>query len=128
MGFGPIILAIIYAILGLSGVTQSIDIYEAALAIVSISALAFIAAGITVVYQIERLPLSYAILLHGLVLYADYALIYLLNSWLADGTLPFLIFTACFIAGYALVWLIIYLCIRKKTDELNHKLQSNQQR
>jgi len=128
MGFGPIILAIIYAILGLSGVTQSIDIYEAALAIVSISVLAFIAAGITVVYQIERLPLFYAILLHGLVLYADYALLYLLNGWLADGTLPFLIFTACFIAGYALVWLIIYLCIRKKTDELNHKLQSNQQR
>jgi len=126
MGCGPIILAIIYAILGLSGVAQSIDIYEAALAIVSISALAFIAAGITVVYQIERLPLFYAILLHGLVLYADYALIYLLNGWLADGTLPFLIFTACFIAGYALVWLIIYLCIRKKTDELNHKLQSNQ--
>ncbi len=128
MGFGPIILAIIYAILGANGVTQSIDIYEAALAIVSISALAFIAAGITVVYQIERLPLFYAILLHGLVLYANYALIYLLNGWLADGTLPFLIFTACFIAGYALVWLIIYLCIRKKTDELNHKLQSNQHR
>ena len=128
MGFGPFILAIIYAILGANGVTQSIDIYVAALAIVSISVLAFIATGITVVYQIERLPLFYAILLHGLVLYADYALIYLLNGWLADGTLPFLIFTACFIAGYALVWLIIYLCIRKKTDELNHKLQSNQQR
>ena len=128
MGFGPIILAIIYAILGAHGVTQSIDIYEAAFAIVSISVRAFIATGITVVYQIERLPLFYAILLHGLVLYADYALIYLLNGWLADGTLPFLIFTACFIAGYALVWLIIYLCIRKKTDELNHKLQSNQQR
>lgn len=125
MGFGPIILAIIYAILGASGVTQSIDIYEAALAIVSISVLAFIAAGITVVYQIERLPLLYAILLHGLVLYADYALIYLLNGWLNDGMLPFLIFTACFFAGYALIWLIIYFSIRKKTDELNRHLKSD---
>jgi hypothetical protein len=125
MGFGPIILAIIYAILGASGVTQSIDIYEAALAIVSISVLAFIAAGITVVYQIERLPLLYAILLHGLVLYADYALIYLLNGWLNDGMLPFLIFTACFFAGYALIWLIVYFSIRKKTDELNRHLKSD---
>ena len=125
MGFGPIILAIIYAILGASGVTQSIDIYEAALAIVSISVLAFIAAGITVVYQIERLPLLYAILLHGLVLYADYALIYLLNGWLNDGMLPFLIFTACFFAGYALIWLIVYFSTRKKTDELNRHLKSD---
>lgn len=125
MGFAPIILAIIYAILGASGVTQSIDIYEAALAIVSISVLAFIAAGITVVYQIERLPLFYAILLHGLVLYADYALIYLLNGWLNDGMLPFLIFTACFFAGYALIWLIVYFSIRKKTDELNRHLKSD---
>jgi hypothetical protein len=125
MGFGPIILAIIYAILGASGVTQSVDIYEAALAIVSISVLAFIAAGITVVYQIERLPLLYAILLHGLVLYADYALIYLLNGWLNDGMLPFLIFTACFFAGYALIWLIVYFSIRKKTDELNRHLKSD---
>lgn len=125
MGFAPIILAIIYAILGASGVTQSIDIYEAALAIVSISVLAFIAAGITVVYQIERLPLLYAILLHGLVLYADYALIYLLNGWLNDGMLPFLIFTACFFAGYALIWLIVYFSIRKKTDELNRHLKSD---
>ena len=125
MGFGPIILAIIYAILSASGVTQSIDIYEAALAIVSISVLAFIAAGITVVYQIERLPLFYAILLHGLVLYADYALIYLLNGWLNDGMLPFLIFTACFFAGYALIWLIVYFSTRKKTDELNRHLKSD---
>ena len=125
MGFGPIILAIIYAILGASGVTQSIDIYEAALAIVSISVLAFIAAGITVVYQIERLPLLYAILLHGLVLYADYALIYLLNGWLNDGMLPSLIFTACFFAGYALIWIIVYFSIRKKTDELNRHLKSD---
>jgi hypothetical protein len=125
MGFGPIILAIIYAILGASDVAQSIDIYEAALAIVSISVLAFIAAGITVVYQIERLPLLYAILLHGLVLYADYALIYLLNGWLNDGMLPFLIFTACFFAGYALIWLIVYFSIRKKTDELNRHLKSD---
>jgi uncharacterized membrane protein YvlD (DUF360 family) len=119
----PIILAIIYAILGASGVTQSIDIYEAALAIISIAVLAFIAAGITVIYQIERLPLLYAILLHGLVLYADYALIYLLNGWLNDGMLPFLIFTACFFAGYALIWLIVYFSIRKKTDELNRHLK-----
>ncbi|MBR5616081.1 MAG: DUF3021 domain-containing protein [Clostridia bacterium] len=126
MGFGPLILALIYAILGAAGVAREVGIGQAALAIASISLLAFVAAGITVVYQIERLPLCYAILLHGLVLYADYALIYLLNGWLGEGTLPFLIFTACFIGGYVIVWAIIYLCTRKKTDELNRKLKSHQ--
>ena len=46
MGFGPIILAIIYAILGASDVVHSLDIYEVVLAIISIAVLAFIAAGI----------------------------------------------------------------------------------
>ena len=127
MGFGPIILAIIYAILGLSGVTQSIDIYEAALAIVSISVLAFISAGITVVYQIERLPLFYAFLLHGLVLYVDYALIYLLNGWLTWGVTPILVFSGIFVVGYFAIWTIIYSIIKKNTDEINEMLKKKQQ-
>jgi hypothetical protein len=125
MGGGPIILAIIYIFIGVGGEAQNLDIYDAALAILSISLLAFIAGGITMVYQIDRLPLFYAVLLHGTVLYIDYAAIYLLNGWLADGALPFLIFTACFAVGYALIWAVIYLCIRKSTKKLNRYLKNN---
>lgn len=124
MGFGPIILAIIYAILGATDVVESISVGEVVLGVLSISLMAFIAAGITVVYQIESLPLIFAILLHGIALYLDYAIIYLVNGWLADGALPFLIFTICFIVGYAVVWAIVYLCIRHTTDKLNMKLKA----
>lgn len=124
MGFGPIILAIIYAILGATDVIESISVWEVVLGVLSISLMAFIAAGITVVYQIESLPLIFAILLHGIALYLDYAIIYLVNGWLADGALPFLIFTICFVVGYAVVWAIVYLCIRHTTDKLNMKLKA----
>ena len=124
MGFGPIILAIIYAILGATGVIETIAVGEVVLGVLSISLMAFIAAGITVVYQIESLPLIFAILLHGIALYLDYAIIYLVNGWLAEGALPFIIFTICFVVGYAVVWAIVYLCIRRSTDRLNKKLKA----
>lgn len=122
MGFGPIILAMIYAILGATGVVESIAVGEVVLGVLSISLMAFIAAGITVVYQIESLPLIFAILLHGIALYLDYAIVYLVNGWLAEGALTFIIFTTCFVVGYAVVWAIVYLCIRRSTDRLNKKL------
>lgn len=93
--------------------------------ILTVTLMAFIAAGITVIYQIERLPLFPATLIHGTVLYADYILIYLFNGWLKQQLIPILIFTAIFIAGYAFIWLIIY-CVHKKAAEgLNRKLRSN---
>lgn len=124
MGFGPIILAIIYAILGATGVIESIAVGDVVLGVLSISLMAFIAAGITVVYQIESLPLIFAILLHGIALYLDYAIVYLVNGWLADGALPFIIFTICFVVGYAVIWAIVYLCTRRSTDSLNKKLKA----
>ena len=49
MGFGPILLAIIYAILGATRVIETIAVGEVVLGVLSISLMAFIAAGITVV-------------------------------------------------------------------------------
>lgn len=122
MGFGPIVMAIVFAILGACGVVQTLTVAEMVRGIVSITLMAFIAAGMTAVYHTERLGLGYAIALHALVLYLDYAAVYLINNWLADGIVPFLIFTACFFVGFALVWLIVYLITRSSTDKLNKKL------
>ena len=122
---GPVILAIIYSILGATGEIQSLSPSEVCMGILTVTLMAFIAAGITVIYQIERLPLFPATLIHGTVLYADYILIYLFNGWLKQQLIPILIFTAIFIAGYAFIWLIIY-CVHKKAAEgLNRKLRSN---
>lgn len=121
---GPLVLAIIYAILASEGVTDSLSPAEVSTAIISVTVMAFIAAGITMVYQIEQLPLPCAILIHGGVLYADYLLMYILNSWIPRNWQAIGIFTAIFAAGYALIWAVIYLTIRAKTERINQKLKT----
>lgn len=123
---GPVILAIVYGLLGQAGQIISLSPGEVCLGILTVSVMAFIAAGISVVYTIERLPLMSAILIHGGVLYLDYILIYLLNGWLKSQAVPILIFTAVFLGGYALVWLLVYGSIRAKTDRINEKLRRDQ--
>lgn len=122
MGGGPIVLAIVYAILELCGVEVMLNGWQAALGIIAIAALAFVAAGVTVVYQIEELPLIKAIGIHGATLYIAYAIVYLVNGWLVRGYIPFLIFTAIFIVGYLAVWGIVYLVIKRNTDKINAKI------
>ena len=126
MSFGPVVLAIIYAILGMCGVVSTVSVTEMVRGILSICLLAFTAAGMGAIYSIERINIGFAALLHALVLYSDYAVVYLINGWLADGIVPFLIFTACFFVGFALVWLVVYLVTKGKTDRLNKKLGENE--
>ena len=126
LGFGPLVLAILYLILSCNGIITSIDAIDVSVAIFSISALAFIAGGMNVVYQIERLPLAFAILIQGVVLYFSYLATYLINGWLADGLTPILIFTGIFIVGYLAIWAIIYLIVRKRTESINENLKQKQ--
>ena len=124
MGFGPIVLAMIYGILGAVGVAESLPVSEFVFGVLTIVALAFLAGGITIVYQIEELGLSKAITAHGVILYLAYAVVYVTNNWLADGIIPFLVFTGIFVIGYLLVWLIIYFITKKSTDKINKNLKS----
>lgn len=119
---GPLILASIYGALGITGTVTALAPGGVCLGMLSITAMAFIAAGITMIYQVERLPLPMAILIHAGVLYLDYLLVYLLNSWLPGNAIG--IFTAIFFISFALVWLVIYLCIRAKTKRLNEKMRA----
>ena len=119
---GPLILAIIYGVLGITDTVQSLTPGEVSIGIFTITVMAFIAAGITMIYQVESLPLPMAILIHAGVLYLDYLMIYLLNNWLPGDAIG--IFTLIFFAGYALVWLVIYLCIRANTKKLNEKMKA----
>lgn len=124
MGFGPIVLAIVYLILGITGVAENIGVYDMVIGILTITLLAFLCGGMTVVYQIESLGISKAITLHGIVLYIGYACVYLINGWLKDGLVSFIIFTIVFIIGYALIWLVIYLVTRNSAKRLNYKLKN----
>lgn len=122
---GPIILAIIYGISGVTGTMTALSPTEVCIGIITVTIMAFIAAGITTVYQIEQLPLLSAIMIHCGVLYLDYIIMYLINNWIPKDWVAIGIFTGVFLLGFALVWLIIYLSIRHKTNKLNHSLTDN---
>lgn len=116
---GPLVLAIIYGILGATGEVTSMTPREVCLGILSITLLAFIVAGMTAIYQVEKLPLASAILIHGGVLYATYLLIYLINGWLQKGIIPIIVFTGIFLVVYILIWIVIYCTERAKIRKLN---------
>ena len=120
---GPVVLAIIYGILGAAGKVDALSPGEVCMGILSITVMAFVAAGMTAVYKMEQLPLPTMILLHGGILYITYVVTYLLNGWLMNGLKPVLVFTGIFIGGYGLIWTIIYRVERAKTEKINKKLK-----
>ena len=124
-GIGPIVLAVVYLILQRNGQAQMLTVNQGCLGIFSLTALAFIAGGMNCIYQIERLPLMVAILIHGCVLYISYLITYLINGWLERDTTPILAFSAVFVLGYLVIWVVIYSGIKKKTDTINEMLKKN---
>ena len=125
-GFGPIVLAILYLILNKNGVIETLRAEQVAIGIFSITALAFVAGGMNVIYRVERLPLMLAIFIHGTVLYFSYLGTYLVNDWLERGAIPILVFSAIFIFGYLVIWAVIYSVIKRKTKRLNEMLKKKQ--
>ena len=126
-GLGPIVLAAVYLMMQRHAAVQTLTVNQVCIGIFSLSALAFVAGGMNVVYQIERLPLMVAILIHGGVLYAGYLGTYLLNGWLRWGMAPVLVFTCFFVMGYLAIWAIIYSITRRNAERLNEKLKKKQQ-
>ena len=120
---GPLVLAIIYGILGATGAVESFSPIEVSMGILTIMLLSFIAAGMTAIYQMEQLPLPIMILLHGGALYIAYILTYLINGWLQNSFTPSLIVTGIFVVCYALIWLVIYFVERAKANNINKMLK-----
>ena len=126
-GIGPIVLAIVYLILQRSADVSTLTVNEVCIGIFSLTALAFVAGGMNAIYQIERIRLMVAILIHGIVLYLSYLCTYLLNDWLEWGMIPIIIFSAIFAVGYILIWVIIYSVIKRNTAKLNESLKKRQE-
>ena len=122
-GGGPVVLAIIYGVLGATGAAESLSPAVVCKGILTITGLAFVVAGMTAIYQMEQLPLPTMILLHGGVLYIAYILTYLLNGWLLNQQKPILVFTGIFIGCYGAIWTVIYCITRAKAKKLNEKLK-----
>lgn len=122
-GFGPIVLAVVYLVLHREGAVAALSVPQVCTGIFSLEALAFIAGGMNVLYQIERLPLMWAILIHGGALYISYLITYLINGWLTMGAAPVLIFSAAFVIGYLIIWAVIYSVTRRSTSQVNSALK-----
>lgn len=127
VGVGPVVFAVVYLILQQYAAIEVLTVNQICIGIFSLSALAFVAGGMNAIYQIERLPLMAAILIHGSVLYVGYLGTYLLNDWLDLGVIPIVVFTGIFVVGYVVIWAVIYSIIKRNTEKLNEKLKKKQQ-
>lgn len=127
VGVGPVVFAVVYLILQQYATIEVLTVNQICVGIFSLSALAFVAGGMNAIYQIERLPLMAAILIHGSVLYVGYLGTYLLNDWLDLGVIPIVVFTGIFVVGYVVIWAVIYSIIKRNTEKLNEKLKKKQQ-
>lgn len=127
-GFGPLVLAGIYLVQQKLGYDAYLQVGDVCTGIVTLTALAFVAGGIGVLYRLERLPLMAAILIHGAVLYGCYLATYLLNGWLEQGKGPLLVFTVIFVVGYLGIWAVICCVTRRSTARINEILKQRQQR
>lgn len=125
-GMGPIVFAVVCLILQRTADVGSLPVDRVCTGIFSLAALAFLAGGMNAVYRIERLPLMAAILLHGGVLYIGYLGTYLVNGWLKWGSMPVVIFSAIFAAGYLVIWAVIHFAVRRNTEKVNRLLLEKQ--
>ena len=118
---GPVILAIVWMCLKRADIIINLTVDEVVLGIISTTILAFIAAGISVLYQIENLPKSFAGLIQAAVLYIDYLGFYLLNGWIPLQKIW--IFTVIFVVGFIIIWFSIYIPIRIEVNKMNKMIR-----
>ena len=120
-GFGPIIAGIVYLSLSFSIENFALTGGEIFLAIVSVYLLAFIQAGASVFNQIERWSVAKSSIIHLSVIYVAYILCYLVNTWIPFELVAVLIFTGIFVASYFIVWITVFLVMRKTSKALNKR-------
>ncbi|MCR4814644.1 MAG: DUF3021 domain-containing protein [Lachnospiraceae bacterium] len=118
---GPAVTAIVWYIVWKSTGDVNLSVPDVVMGILSTTFLAFIAAGVSVIHQMEFLPKSFAALIQGSVLLADYLGVYLLNGWLPLNRVW--IFVVIFVGMFVTIWGIVYLSVRAKVNKLNNALK-----
>ncbi len=121
-GLGPVILAIIYAILEKTVDGFNLSGFQVFSGIISTYLLAFVQAGASVFNQIEKWPITKSLLCHFTLLYAVYVICYIMNSWIPFKIEIVAIFTLIFIVSYFVIWTTVYLIVKNTSKKLNSKL------
>ena len=119
---GPIVTGIVFFFISLVDKSITFTGLDVFLGVVSTYLLAFIAAGASIINQIEHWPIVKRSLIHSSILYVAYLFCYLVNSWIPFDWIFVLVFTSIFILTYLLIWLIVYLSVRHTTKKMNQKL------
>lgn len=122
-GFGPLIYGIVMLIVHLCNVDTSSNGVMIFQGILSTYIVGFIASGVSIVWQEEKLGTGYAVLIHGSALYLSYLGMYLLNSWIPRNPISVLIFTAIFIVTYLVIFLIVFLIEKSRAKKFNSYLK-----
>lgn len=122
MGFGPIILIIVYACLHANHVITVLSVNAVNLAIISTLIIAFVQGSSSAIFQAEHLSLGQATLIQSLLIYFTLIFLYLINSWIQLNPLVILIFSICYWLSYLIIWLTIFLVIRNQVKKANAKL------
>lgn len=120
---GPIIYGIVVLILDLSGVevlSSGSDIFKG---IITTFLLAFFSAGISIVWQNEKLGLITQSFIHGLTIYSCYLFTYLINNWIKKDLKAIIGFSVIFILIYLVIWFVVYLLQKHTANTLNQKLK-----
>ena len=102
-GFGPIVYGIVMYVLYLCNVdtiSNGVMIFKG---IVSTYIVGFIASGIGIIYDEERLGIGFSSLIHGFVLYFCYLFMYLFNGWIIKENI--LWFSLIFFLVYFVIWI-----------------------
>lgn len=122
-GFGPIVVGIVFAILGWALEDFHIEGWQILLAIVSTYLLAFVHAGASVFNQIEHWSIGKSLAFHFISIYLAYSITYVVNSWIPFEPMVLVIFTAVFVVTYAIIWLSVFLAVRATEKKLNKSLR-----
>lgn len=122
-GFGPIVTAIVYFIISLSGVEIALTATDFFTAIVSTYLLAFVHAGVSVFNEIEAWSIGKSLLFHLGALYVVYTFCYLINAWIPFNVNVLLIYTAVFILAYLAIWLTVYFITSRLAKRLTKSIK-----
>lgn len=123
-GFGPIISGVVYLVLDRCVPHVAVSGTDLFVIILSTYLLAFIHAGASIFNQIDHWSIAKSLLCHFGSLYVTYLLCYMINRWIAFEFSIVLIFTAVFVAGYAVVWLTVFIVTKITEKKLNAKIKS----
>ena len=121
-GFGPIIYGLVILLIQYNNdiILDGIIIFKG---IISTYMLAFIIAGMSIIWKEERLGLAIQILIHSLAVYLSYLLTYLVNGWITTNLSSILGFSLIFICAYVIIWFVIFIVEMKIAKKFNKQLR-----